>query len=125
MANRLTVFYSWQADSPFSLNRGFIGQAIHEALKRLHLDAVLENASRDISLEPNQDTQAIANSPSIAETFLRKIDECAVFVADLTLVALPKGVALVRYGAHRSIVRVEPDERDARFIDTDVAMRAR
>jgi hypothetical protein len=41
------------------------------------------------------------------------------------LVALPKGVALVRYGAHRSIVRVEPDERDALFIDTDVAMRAR
>jgi type IV secretory pathway VirB4 component len=40
------------------------------------------------------------------------------------LVALPKGVALVRYGAHRSIVRVEPDERDVLFIDTDVAMRA-
>jgi type IV secretory pathway VirB4 component len=40
------------------------------------------------------------------------------------LVALPKGVALVRYGAHRSIVRVEPDERDDLFIDTDVAMRA-
>ena len=41
------------------------------------------------------------------------------------LVALPKGVALVRYGAHRSIVRVEPDERDVLFIDTDLAMRAR
>jgi hypothetical protein len=41
------------------------------------------------------------------------------------LVALPKGVALVRYGDHRSIVRVEPDERDVLFIDTDVAMRAR
>jgi type IV secretory pathway VirB4 component len=40
------------------------------------------------------------------------------------LVALPKGVALVRYGAHRSVVRVEPDERDVVFIDTDVAMRA-
>jgi type IV secretory pathway VirB4 component len=40
------------------------------------------------------------------------------------LVALPKGVALVRYGAHRSIVRVQPDERDFAFIDTDVAMRA-
>jgi type IV secretory pathway VirB4 component len=40
------------------------------------------------------------------------------------LVALPKGVALVRYGAHRSIVRVAPDERDLAFIDTDVAMRA-
>jgi len=39
------------------------------------------------------------------------------------LVALPKGVALVRYGAHRSIVRVRPDESDARVIDTDSAMR--
>jgi type IV secretory pathway VirB4 component len=40
------------------------------------------------------------------------------------LTALPKGVALVRYGPHRSIVRVAPDERDLAFIDTDVAMRA-
>jgi type IV secretory pathway VirB4 component len=40
------------------------------------------------------------------------------------LKALPKGVALVRYGSHRSIVRVEPDERDRAFIDTDLAMRA-
>jgi type IV secretory pathway VirB4 component len=39
------------------------------------------------------------------------------------LTALPKGVALVRYGAHRSIVRVRPDESDQRFIDTDAAMR--
>lgn len=40
------------------------------------------------------------------------------------LVALPKGVALVRYGAHRSVVRVMPDARDFAFIDTDAAMRA-
>jgi type IV secretory pathway VirB4 component len=40
------------------------------------------------------------------------------------LVALPKGVALVRYGAHRSIVRVVPDGRDLTFIDTDAAMRS-
>jgi type IV secretory pathway VirB4 component len=39
------------------------------------------------------------------------------------LSALPKGHALVRYGSHRSIVRVRPDERDRRFIDTDGAMR--
>ena len=36
---------------------------------------------------------------------------------------LPKGVALVRYGRHRSIVRVVPDEDDQLFIDTDEAMR--
>ena len=39
------------------------------------------------------------------------------------LTALPKGTTLVRYGAHRSIVRVVPDERDATFTDTDAAMR--
>ncbi|HEY1223528.1 MAG TPA: hypothetical protein VGE75_08545, partial [Acidimicrobiales bacterium] len=39
------------------------------------------------------------------------------------LVALPKGAALVRYGTHRSIVRVVPDSRDVTFIDTDAAMR--
>jgi type IV secretory pathway VirB4 component len=39
------------------------------------------------------------------------------------LVALPKGVTLVRYGVHRSIVRVIPDRRDLTFIDTDAAMR--
>ena len=39
------------------------------------------------------------------------------------LVALPKGAALVCYGAHRSIVRVTPDRRDVTFIDTDAAMR--
>jgi type IV secretory pathway VirB4 component len=39
------------------------------------------------------------------------------------LAALPKGAALVRYGRHRSVVRVTPDERDRTFIDTDEAMR--
>ena len=39
------------------------------------------------------------------------------------LSALPKGTALVRYGAHRSIVQVRPDGRDNCFIDTDRAMR--
>jgi len=37
--------------------------------------------------------------------------------------ALPKGSALVRYGAYRSVVRVTPDSRDLAFIDTDAAMR--
>ena len=36
---------------------------------------------------------------------------------------LPRGVALVRYGRHRSIVTITPDDQDRRFIDTDAAMR--
>jgi type IV secretory pathway VirB4 component len=39
------------------------------------------------------------------------------------LTALPKGVALVRYGRHRSIVRVQPTEHDLRYVDTDASMR--
>ncbi|MGA2295794.1 MAG: DUF87 domain-containing protein [Acidimicrobiales bacterium] len=41
------------------------------------------------------------------------------------LTALPKGAALVRFGTSRSIVRIIPDTRDRRFIDTDAAMRER
>ncbi len=37
---------------------------------------------------------------------------------------LPRGVALVRYGSARSIVRFDPTTRDRRVIDTDDAMRA-
>jgi type IV secretory pathway VirB4 component len=37
---------------------------------------------------------------------------------------LERGVALARYGRHRSIVRFEPDEDDRAVIDTDAAMRA-
>jgi type IV secretory pathway VirB4 component len=40
------------------------------------------------------------------------------------LTGLERGVALVRFGRHRSIVRFEPDEFDRSVIDTDQAMRA-
>ncbi len=40
-----------------------------------------------------------------------------------TLSELGRGEALVRFGAHRSVVRVTPDADDRRIIDTDDAMR--
>jgi hypothetical protein len=91
MTNRLTVFFSWQADAPNSLNRNFIEQALHEAVKRLHLDAVIENARREIPKEPAKTVPGIGGLPSVAEAIFRKIDECAIFVADLSFVGLPKG----------------------------------
>ena len=94
MATRLTVFYSWQSDTPSSRNRGFIEKAILEALKRLHSDATLESALRDTTVELDKDTQGIAGSPPIADTIFRKIEECAVFVADLTFVGESKPTLL-------------------------------
>jgi hypothetical protein len=90
MAKRLTVFYSWQSDSPSNLNRTFIEKALQEALKQLQADATLENALRDATMELDRDTQGVAGSPPIAETILQKIDECAVFVADLSFVGCSK-----------------------------------
>jgi hypothetical protein len=90
MAKRLTVFYSWQSDTPPKLNRNFIEKALLEALARLHSDAKLENALRDTKVELDKDTKGVAGSPPIAETILRKVEECAVFVADLTFVGQSK-----------------------------------
>lgn len=86
MSKRLTVFYSWQSDTPSSLNRSFIERALEEALKRLKSDAALEPALRDKSVELDKDTSGVAGSPPIAETILNKIEECTAFVADLTFV---------------------------------------
>ena len=63
--------------------------------------------------------------------FRQPPDEALVIAAALGLhprelqylVALPKGAALVRFGAHRSIVRFTPDSTDQGVIDTDAAMR--
>jgi type IV secretory pathway VirB4 component len=41
------------------------------------------------------------------------------------LAHLRKGQVLVRYGTARSVVNLEPDERDQVFIDTDAAMRGK
>jgi hypothetical protein len=86
MPKRLTVFYSWQSDTPSNLNRSFIEKSIHEALERLKSGAELEIALRDATLELDKDTKGIGGSPPIADTIFRKIEECAVFVADLTRV---------------------------------------
>jgi len=86
MQRHLTVFYSWQSDVPSKFNRTFIEKALTKALKRLRSDATLEPALRDTEIRLDKDTQGVAGSPPIAETILKKIEECAVFVADLSFV---------------------------------------
>ena len=76
----------WQSDTPPNLNRSFIEKAIQEALNRLKSDAKLEAALRDATIELDKDTKGVAGSPPIADTILKKIKGCAVFIADLTFV---------------------------------------
>ncbi|GEM_PF-1047926 len=142
MARRLTVFYSWQSDTPPDLNRDFIEKALQEALSRLHSDAKLESALRDTKVELDKDTKGVSGSPPITETILRKIQDCAVFVADLTFVGesktsltdllgeprqFPNPNVLIEYGyalrchTHKSIVGImntaygKPDTKSLPF----------
>ena len=73
-----TVFYAWQADCPSGTNRGFIRGALDRAVKRLNED------SREI--EVDEGTAGVAGMPDISNEILKKIDQCSVFVADVTLV---------------------------------------
>lgn len=73
-----TIFYSWQSDLPNSTTRGLIESSIEAAVRSL----------RDtVSVYADRDTQGVTGSPDIVQTIFSKIDECDVFVADVTSVA--------------------------------------
>jgi hypothetical protein len=78
-----TVFWSWQSDLESRVTREVIRYALAEAIKILAVD--LEEADRP-SL--TSDTQGVAGTPDIVATILRKIDEAAVFVGDVTPIAV-------------------------------------
>ena len=73
-----SVFYAWQADYPSGTNRGFIRKALDQAVKRLNEDGY--------EIEVDEGTAGVAGMPDITNEILKKIDQCSVFVADVTLV---------------------------------------
>ena len=73
-----TVFYAWQSDCPSGTNRGFIRKALKRAVKELNADGY--------EIEVDEGTEGVAGMPDITNVILGKIDQCAVFVADVTLV---------------------------------------
>lgn len=128
-----TIFYSWQSDSPNSTNRGFIEKALQTAIKELGAaDEELYEARREVELD--KDTKGVSGSPPIAETIFKKIEDCSVFVADMTFVGstpdgrpIPNPNVLIEYGwalakaGHNRIITVmncafgEPDEASLPF----------
>ena len=101
----ITIFYSWQTDSPPATNRNFIEGALKKAIKKLQADVELVNSIRDQSLALDKDTKDVPGTPPIVQTIFGKIDECAAFVPDLTFVGktpkgrlLPNSNVLIEYG---------------------------
>ena len=72
-----TVFYSWQSD--LRETRNVIEAALEKAIRSLNRDLPVENA-----LELDQDTRGVAGWPEITSALFDKIDQCEVFVADIT-----------------------------------------
>lgn len=73
----IKIFYSWQSDLPGNETRSIIQEGIKEAVKLL----------RDtVDIEADRDTQGESGSPDIAQTIFSKIDDCDIFVADVTAV---------------------------------------
>lgn len=77
-----TVFYAWQSDLPPEVNRYFIREAAEAAIKALRKELAVEQAPR-----LDHDTKGEPGLPDIFQTILEKIDNCAVFLADISFVA--------------------------------------
>lgn len=77
-----SVFFAWQNDTEPNDNKSFIWDSICESCKALSNDVLPE-----VSPRPEKDTEGISGSPNIVQTIFRKIDQCSIFVADVTFVA--------------------------------------
>ena len=98
------IFYSWQSDRPNRTTRGFIEDALKKAIRNLGSKASdVYEPPRD--LEFDKDTKDTPGSPPIVDTIFRKIEQCAVFVPDLTFCGttrdgrpIPNANVLIEYG---------------------------
>ena len=87
----MKIFYSWQSDLPNSTNRGFIRNALIDAVKRLGKELDIDEAERPEVDEATKDTKGMVD---ITASILRKITECAVYVADVTPIVHSKKRAI-------------------------------
>jgi hypothetical protein len=74
-----TVFYAWQAQRPGKCNRNLIQDALEHALREL-----AQNEEDSVEFVLDQDARDVPGAPDISTTILRKIEDCSIFVADVT-----------------------------------------
>jgi hypothetical protein len=84
------IFYSWQSDRENKCCKDFIRKAADAAAARV-------SAHFGVPISVEADTEGVAGTPPINETILRKIDECDIFLADMTFVAA-SGAESERHG---------------------------
>ncbi|BAV48063.1 Uncharacterized protein MLTONO_3160 [Mesorhizobium loti] len=87
----MKIFWSWQSDTPGKTGRHFIRQALSDAIEALRaaedIEEPSEREAKD-ALHLDHDRQGVSGSPDLARTILEKIDQSAVFVADVSPVSI-------------------------------------
>ena len=78
MSKVFKIFYSWQSDLPGNRTRYFIRECIDYAI------SIVQQADSIDALR-DEATAGETGSPDIVTSIFRKIDECDLFVADLSL----------------------------------------
>ncbi len=71
------IFYSWQSDLPGNKTRNFIRECIDRAIN-------LAQESETIEAERDEATLGVTGSPDIVATLFSKIENCDLFIADLS-----------------------------------------
>jgi hypothetical protein len=126
------IFFSWQSDTPNAVGRSMIEACLERAIGLLQADAEVDLADRELAMD--KDTLHVPGSPAIAETIYGKIDRAAVFLSDLTYVAvrpngggIPNPNVLIEHGwalkslSSRRVISVmntalgDPDEHELPF----------
>lgn len=77
----MKIFWSWQSDTPAAEGRNFIKTSLIAALAQLADELEWSEAER---AELDHDTKDVPGLAPIADTIFEKIDNAAIFVADIT-----------------------------------------
>lgn len=77
MAREFKIFYSWQSDLTGNQTRYFLLDII---------DSTVVYLANTVTVIPDRDTKDTIGSPNIEQTIISKINECDLFIADLSIV---------------------------------------
>ena len=127
-----TIFFSWQSDLPNSYNRNLIENVIKSTLKKINRENNLS-----LVLDIDRNTDGLLGSPDIADSILKKIDKCDIFIADISIinksstfrktpnpnVLFELGYAVSRIGWDRVICVFNSDYGDLKDIPFDLRNR--
>jgi len=96
--SEIKIFFSWQSDLPNNVARSLIQESISEVVKYL----------RDtVAIDADRDTKGEMGSPDIVQTIFTKIDECDIFVADVSAICSYQPVD--KEGASKGVTKLVPN----------------